>query len=131
MKRFLDKVEKTVSCWIWKAGKRNDYGVFRLNNKVIDAHRVSYMLFKGELSNPKLIVCHTCDNKSCVNPDHLYLGSYTDNIMDSYTRSGRNRREINIVHGTKNAYNYACRCGICTQGQKERMQAYRKKKEKL
>jgi hypothetical protein len=131
MKRFLDKVEKTDSCWLWTAGKRNKdgYGAFRLNDKIIDAHRVSYLLFKGELSDPKLIVCHTCDNKLCVNPEHLYLGTYKDNLTDAYVRGTRNKRPINLIHGTKHASNQKCKCKICRDANAERMRNYRKNKK--
>jgi hypothetical protein len=51
MKRFFDKINKTESCWLWTAGSRGKtgYGAFKLNKKVIDAHRVSYMIHKGEI----------------------------------------------------------------------------------
>jgi hypothetical protein len=84
--RFLQKVEKTETCWLWKAGtrskKRDCYGAFHFGNKVIDAHRVSYLFFKGEIPD-KMYVCHTCDVKLCVNPDHLWLGTQQQNMQDA------------------------------------------------
>lgn len=88
--RFFDKVEKTDSCWIWTGAKnRKNYGMFVYKGRVHMSHRVSYMEWKGEIPDGKL-VCHTCDNPSCVNPDHLFVGSNQDN-MDDMKSKGRQR----------------------------------------
>ena len=84
---------------------------------------------KPDLSDPKLIVCHTCDNKLCVNPEHLYLGTYKDNLTDAYVRGVRKKRPINLVHGTKHASNQKCKCQICRDANAERMKIYRKNKK--
>lgn len=99
IKRFWDKVNKTNNCWNWTACKDKDgYGVFNINpnRKYEKAHRFIYELQFGEIPKDK-IVCHHCDNPSCVNPQHIYLGTYTSNARD---REKRNRgRDQN---GTKN-----------------------------
>lgn len=80
--RFMSKVEKMPDgCWIWRdtLGARG-YGVFHLQRKSWRAHRVSYLMYHG--SPGLLYVCHKCDVPSCVNPDHLFLGTQKDNLQD-------------------------------------------------
>jgi hypothetical protein len=86
--RFLRHVEKTGACWLW-AGPCNalGYGWFNFGGKRERAHRASYRLFKGEVPLGKF-VCHACDNPSCVNPDHLWLGDAQSNV-DDMMRKGR------------------------------------------
>lgn len=75
-------------CWEWM-GSKNDqgYGNFKLINKAYKAHRISYMLFIGDIPE-NMCVCHSCDNPSCVNPAHLWLGTNQDNVDDKM-RKGR------------------------------------------
>lgn len=132
MKRFFDKVNKTDYCWVWTASLRGKtgYGVFKLNRKVIDAHRLSYQLHYGEI--PKgLYVCHTCDNRKCVNPEHLFLGSAKDNWQDGF-----NKGRIKLLggidtdkikkHPSKGAYNRGCRCDECKAIHNMMVKRYRK-----
>lgn len=95
--RFLEKVEKTSTCWIWKAGlTSNGYGKFRIGSRSWIAHRASYELFKGEIPNG-MFVCHTCDNPKCVRPGHLFLGTPQDNSSDM-VKKGRQARIIGEAH---------------------------------
>jgi len=83
MERFWNKVEKTGSddCWEWQASTINGYGQF---DKGLLSHRVAYRL---EVEDPgENYVLHKCDNKLCVNPEHLYLGDQQDNMNDAVER---------------------------------------------
>lgn len=86
--RFFAKVKKTESCWLWTGAKfTNGYGVFcSYPKKNLKAHRFSYELHKGKIP-PDKFVCHSCDIKLCVNPDHLWLGTQKENIRDSMAKN--------------------------------------------
>ena len=81
--RFEGKIDKQDNgCWFWKGCKINSgYGIFYFKRKKILAHRFSYMLYKGEILDG-LFCCHHCDCKVCVNPDHVFLGTQRDNLLD-------------------------------------------------
>lgn len=69
-------------CWIWlKSRDPGGYGHLVINGKLKQAHRISYESHKGPIPDG-LVVCHTCDVRRCINPDHLFLGTKKDNAQD-------------------------------------------------
>lgn len=85
--RFWKKVNvlDETHCWDWKGYKRKGYGCFQIRinkkNKNFIATRISYFIH-NEICPPEKIVLHTCDNPSCVNPNHLRLGTNKENTQD-------------------------------------------------
>ncbi len=88
--RFWRKVNRTPDCWEWNAGRStNGYGRFRIPGKHLIASRVAWIITHGSIPNG-LWVLHRCDNRACVRPSHLFLGTAKDNARDMVLK-GRNR----------------------------------------
>jgi len=87
--RFWSKVVKTKDCWNWTASLDSyGYGQIGINGRLVLSHRISYELSFGKI--PKGIsILHTCDNRRCIRPQHLYSGTQFDNMRDMVLRGRR------------------------------------------
>jgi hypothetical protein len=87
MERFWKKVKKTENCWEWTANKiKHGYGRINFEGRPQLAHRVSWILSNGNIPYG-FVICHRCDNPSCVRPDHLFIGTMSDNKKDSDSKN--------------------------------------------
>ena len=106
--RFFAKVNKTDTCWLWTgfidSGGR---GRFYFNGRATSAHRVSYELFVDEILEG-LLVCHRCDVSACVNPDHLFVGTQTDNMHDCSEKGRTSNQHKDKTHCI-NGHEYTAR----------------------
>lgn len=94
--RFLSKTQViSTGCIEWTRAKDyQGYGVATFNSKSIRAHRLSYMIFVGNIP-PNMYVLHRCDNPSCVNAKHLFLGTNKENMRDKVLKGRQANGEKN------------------------------------
>jgi len=86
LKESFDRfVVKKDGCWDWNGCKTDGYGAFRFRGKHFKAHRASWIIHNGEISEG-LWVLHKCDNRGCSNPEHLFIGNALDNQRDKMSK---------------------------------------------
>lgn len=103
--RFWAKVHKTDTCWLWTGAKSRGYGQIGRGGKAIKTHRVSWELHNGPIPAGDdyhgMCVLHTCDIPACVNPDHLFLGTNADNVVDMIAKGRRASTSGEAHHNAK------------------------------
>jgi hypothetical protein len=106
MKRFWSKVRRTRGCWWWIASTVGGYGQFKVDGKMVLAHRFAWTLTYGAIPDRKWVL-HSCDNPRCVKPAHLFLGTVIDNNRDARTK-GRHRYGVADNRGASNGHARLC-----------------------
>jgi hypothetical protein len=103
--RFWAKVDvrSPEECWVWTASRSKPSGYGRFNageKKYASAHRYSYFIHNGAIPDG-MYVCHTCDNPPCVNPNHLWLGTPSENTLDMFRKGRKPPRKKGYKHKTQ------------------------------
>ena len=112
-------LDTKTGCMNWTGGMDpNGYGHVNMNGKHHSASRAVWLALYRKIADG-LQVCHKCDNPKCINPDHLFLGTRSDNMKDC-SMKGRIKKLLSF-HGTKSGYTkYKCRCDECRKWNRER-----------
>lgn len=96
---FWQRVQKSDGCWLWRGVVSNGgYGTMGVKGlgRPVAAHRISYVLHTKATLPPGMCVLHRCDNRLCVNPAHLFLGTHDDNMLDMVAKGRAARRTKDV-----------------------------------
>jgi hypothetical protein len=90
MDRLWNRTDRSGICWIWTGCKDNSgYGLISVGGRMMRTHRLAWELTHGPIPFG-LFVCHHCDTRACINPEHLFLGTHKDNMQDKVRKGRRN-----------------------------------------
>ena len=125
-RRFMNLVKKQGDCWLWQGYLYHGYGKFRVNTRLIAAHRWAYEMFIGEIPED-MEVHHECGVRNCVNPNHLRAVSGAENKHLSPTWLGnrshcKRGHELTLIYGQR-------QCVICRR-ESDRLSHQRRRQEK-
>lgn len=131
---FYNRITKTETFWIWNGAKlKSGYGQLRVNGRHILAHRLSWIIENSK--DPDSLILHTCDNRICVNPKHLYDGTSKQNTIDSVDRNrhyeaSKTHCQYGHEFSLENTYLYKNnrKCKKCTN--RRALEHYHKRKNK-
>lgn len=136
LNRFV--LDETTGCWNWMGViTRTGYGQIKYHCRPVQVHRLAaHLWLRFPMDDPRC-VCHKCDNRRCLNPKHLFIGTHSDNVMDS-VRKGRHRstRKTHCPQGhaysSTNTWldpkrNNARKCRICNKENQQRLRDARKR----
>jgi len=104
MKRFNKFIDTQGECWTWQGNTIDGYGRFKIDDVRYMAHRLSYQAYYGPISDEQPVL-HRCNNTNCVRPEHLYLGTFSDNAIDRVKAGRHNFAKLTTteVHYLKGA----------------------------